>query len=197
MSARIGLYGGTFDPIHIAHMFVAEKAREEMHLDRVIFMPSANPPHKLKRRITPTEYRFDMVKLAVTDNPAFQVSRLEIDRGGKSFTVDTLHQLAETYHLSKDNLFMIVGADSLLDLKNWRSPEKIAQLCTLVVAGRPNYFHSNIPDFINNIIYLQTPMLEISSSQLREWVREGKSIRYLVPPGVEEYIRQNHLYADD
>jgi len=196
MSTRIGLYGGTFDPIHIAHLFVAEKAREEMLLDRVIFMPSANPPHKLKRIITPTEHRFEMVQLAVADNPAFQVSRLEIDRGGKSFTVDTLQQLSENYHLTKDDLFMIVGADSLLDLKNWRLPEKIIQLCTLVVAGRPNYFHSNIPDFIKNIVYLQTPMLEISSSRLREWARAGKSIKYLVPAKVEEYIKQHHLYAD-
>ncbi len=194
---RIGLYGGTFDPIHIAHLFVAEKAREEVSLDRVIFMPSANPPHKLKRRITPTENRIEMVQLAVANNPAFQASSLEVDRGGKSFTVDTLHQLAEAYDLPKDNLFMIIGADSLLDLPNWRLPEKIVQLCTLVVAGRPNYFHSNVPDFINKIVYLKTPMLEISSSQIREWVHEGKSIRYLVPPNVEEYIKLHHLYVDD
>jgi nicotinate-nucleotide adenylyltransferase len=190
---KIGLYGGTFDPIHIAHLVIGIKACEYLSLDRFLFMPCATPPHKTGRYVTPAEHRLAMLRLAVEENEKFRVSDLEITRGGTSYTVDTLAILTERYSLIPEDLFLIIGADSLLEIDTWRRTEDILKSCRLVVAGRPDYDMSQ-SKYVDRLVLLPTPLLEISATAIRRWVGEKKSIKYLVPPAVEEYIRKNELY---
>jgi nicotinate-nucleotide adenylyltransferase len=193
---KIGVYGGTFDPIHVAHLIIAEHARQELALDKLLIMPCSLPPHKEPGKTSAAQHRYQMVRLAIAGNSFLDVSDLEMQRKGKSFTVITLQALTKLYQLDASRLFLIIGADNLVDIRTWRKPEKIFSQSTVVVAGRPHYQPAeDLPAFARNYYLLQTPLMELSSTLVRNLVREKKSIKYLVPWAVEEYIEQNHLYS--
>lgn len=193
---RIGVMGGTFDPIHYGHLFAAEEARLAMDLDRVLFIPAGTPPHKSDAEVTPARRRYDMTLLAVADNPYFEVSDLEILRSGSSYTVDTLRELRQQY--TGADFFLIIGTDTMLDLIHWKTPLDIARLSTIVVIKRAGYDATgNLPVMIQSALRtIETTPLEISSTDIRQRVRVGESVKYLLPPPVAMYIMKNHLYTN-
>lgn len=198
---RIGIMGGTFDPIHFGHLVTAEEARINFELDKVIFVPTGNPPHKKDYKVTEPEHRYLMTALATNSNPFFEVSRIEIDRKGYSYTVDTLTQFVEIY--GKDtSLFFISGADAVLDILTWKNIKGVLDVCTFIAATRPGYPVKKLKEKLEEIkklygkdVYLlEVTAIAISSTEIRKRVKEGRSIKYLVPEGVEEYILKNGLY---
>lgn len=199
---RIGIMGGTFDPIHMGHLVLGEAAYEQFSLDKVYYMPSAKPPHKQDCSVTPDINRCAMVDLAIYDNDHFKLSLLEINRGGFTYTADTLRELAEKY--PDVEVYFIVGGDSLASLEKWREPEVVLSLCHLVAAVRDNVDEETIDKQIaylnekyhTDIQKLNTPNISISSSFLRENVKAKKSIKYYVPSLVEEYIKKHKLYIE-
>lgn len=192
---KLGVYGGTFDPIHIGHLIIADRVREILGLDKILFVPCANPPHKNNRNITPAVHRLHMLRLAIAGNACFEISEMEIERGGISYTVDTLEQLASQHAYKRAEIFYIIGADSLAEMTSWRNPERIFELCQVVVVNRPQAAPQvEFSDFRSKAIRLNTPLLDISSSELRRRAGDGKSIRHLVTREVEEYIVKNRLY---
>jgi len=196
---RIGVLGGTFDPIHIGHLFAAEEARTRLGLERVLFVPAGLPPHKLDVPVTPVEHRLNMVQLALADNPHLVLSRVDVDRFGPSYTVDTISLLRDEYGPDTE-LHFIMGSDSLADLLTWHRPERLIRLCRIVALTRPNglvdleELNRLLPGAIARIQMLEMPLLQLSSSDLQRRVRAGFSIRYLVPMAVEAYIEQHQLY---
>ena len=199
--ARLGIMGGTFDPIHIGHLACAEQAREAFSLDAVIFVPAGVPVFKKDRAVTPAADRLAMCRLAVASNPAFDVSALEIERGGDTYTVDTLRELRAHYPENVE-LFFITGADAVYHIVQWRESAAIANLARLIAVTRPGYVLSEERKrFIEAsgsfaIDYLEVTALAISSSDLRQRVSCGRSIRYLTMQSVHDYIRDAGLYAD-
>ncbi|AFV12347.1 nicotinate-nucleotide adenylyltransferase NadD [Thermacetogenium phaeum DSM 12270] len=196
---RIGILGGTFDPIHCGHLVAAEAARERFRLQRVIFIPTGIPPHKEPATVTDFWHRYLMVALAVLTNPYFDVSRLEYERGGITYTVDTMRQLREIYGTAAE-LFFITGSDTILEIFGWKEPEQLLSLCKFIVAVRPgfdmHFVEKVLGKYYRTRVYpLEMPQLGISSSDIRRRVREGRSIRYLVPEAVEAYIRRERLYV--
>ena len=190
---RLGILGGTFDPIHSGHLILAEQLEEELKLQKVIFIPSANPPHKENHPVSPAKDRLKMVKIAIQDNPDFLISDIELRRGGKSYTIDTLTRLVKFYKDSE--LFFLLGSDAIDELPTWKEPDKIFQKVKVVIALRPGFDRINQKNrFVQKSLVVPINGLNISSSQIRERIREGKSIRYLVPPGVEKFIRSKKLY---
>ncbi len=192
---RIGLFGGSFDPIHVAHLIIAERVREALQLHRVVFVPSAIPPHKVEQPRAAAADRYRMVELAIKDNPFFQVSDIELRREGVSYTIDTLREWQTLMPIAREDLFLIIGADNLKDLHSWRQPQEIVRLCRLAVVRRPD-IQLTIPDFAVDTVVVDCPLLEISSTRLRQMVRSGQSIRYLVMREVEDYISTYNLYKN-
>jgi len=191
---RIAIYGGTFDPIHYAHLVIAEHAVEQLKLDKIILVPSYVPPHKQNKVISQSSYRLKMTQMAVADNPNFEVSDYEINKKGTSFTVHTLEYFAAEYKIDRENLYLIIGADNLNDFHKWKDPHRISELATLAFAKRPLYQITNdLNDF--QYIELDSPLLEISSSYIRELVKDGKSPRYLLPTKIIQFILENELYT--
>ena len=197
---RVGIMGGTFDPIHYGHLVAAEQAAEDLELDVVIFMAAGSPAFKQDRRVSSAEDRFAMTLLATADNPKFVASRLEIERPGITYTADTLAQIAAAYPSSVE-LFFITGADAVVDIVHWHDAGRIASLATLVGATRPGYDLERARQVIDEspidfqVIYLEVPALAISSSYLRRRCAAGQSLRYLTPDTVCGYIRKHHLYG--
>ena len=195
---KTGIMGGTFDPIHSAHLLIGEMAREEYNLQRVIFMTGGNPPHKTGA--TPSDVRFDLTRLAISDNPYFAADDYEIKKTEKSYTVHTLEYLKDKY--PEDELFFIIGEDSLKDLPMWYKPEEIMKMCTLLVF--PRISHSTLADTINemrtkygdNIMPIKAPIMEISSTEIRGRIGKGKTVKYMLPDKVIEYIKENNLYGE-
>lgn len=197
---RIGLMGGTFDPIHAGHLILAEQARERFGLTRVLFVTAASPPHKLGEHVSDAAHRLEMTRLAVADNEFFECSTIEIDRPGPSYTIDTVRQIPELFGPGTE-VYLLVGADEGRDLMSWREPYEIQKLASIVVANRPGLpvlaVVASLPeDFARGIVPLEMPGVDISSTDLRERVRSGRSVRYLVPRPVEEYIWANGLYRE-
>lgn len=196
---RIGVLGGTFDPVHLGHLVLAETAREHLALERVRFLPAGQPWRKAHRAISPAEHRLAMLRLAL-DSTGFEISELELQREGPSYTADTLEELGRLNPGSE--LFFIVGQDALLDLPNWSRPERILNLACLAVAGRRGEtadlkeLETSLPGSAGRLRSLKMPHLEISSSDLRQRARAGRSLRFLVPAAVEAYIREQGLYRD-
>lgn len=198
---RIGLMGGTFDPIHYGHLVTAEGARVEFALDKVFFVPSGRPPHKPADEVTPAEHRYLMTVLATLGNPYFEVSRLDIDRPGPSYTVETIEEARRLWGPSAQ-LFFITGADAILEILTWKDPERLLSSCHFIAATRPGYdlgrLEGAIGDlwrrFSHRIHVVQVPAMSISSSDIRERVRRGYPIRYLVPEAVADYIYKYRLY---
>ncbi len=196
---RIGIMGGTFDPIHYGHLVTAEAAREKYQLQRVIFVPSGHPPHKEAGMVTDFWHRYLMVLLAVVSNPYFEVSRLEYDRGGVTYTIDTVREFRQRYKSAE--LFFITGADAILEILTWKRPEELLAMCRFIAATRPGYdlrqLNSLLGEFFQGAVsVLEIPMLNISSSNLRHRAKAGRSLKYLVPEPVEFYILQNGLYRE-
>jgi nicotinate-nucleotide adenylyltransferase len=198
---RIGVLGGTFDPIHIGHLVSAEEAWVELELERVVFIPARLPPHKLDQVMSPVEHRLAMVELAIASNPHFAVSRVDIDRPGPCYTVDTIELLRDKWGSSVE-IYFIMGSDSLLDILTWHNPRQIVRLCHFAVVSRPGYqvnldeLDVLLPGVASRVQMLNAPKLAISSSDIQRRVREGLSIKYQVPQAVEDYIYQHKLYRN-
>ncbi len=196
---RIALFGGTFDPVHYGHLRLAEEAREAAQLTRVLFMPAHISPFRLGEYHSAPHHRLQMLLLATRDNPHFEVSDHELQRGGISYTVDTVRYLRAQHPNAE--LYLIMGADTLAGFQRWRQPEVIAQECTLLVGVRPEYDLNAALDSLPAAIRARVhpvPMtpLGISASAIRDQIRAGHSIRYLTPPDVIEYIIRNRLYVE-
>jgi nicotinate-nucleotide adenylyltransferase len=198
---RIGVMGGTFDPIHLGHLVTAEAVRHRFGLHQVVFVPTGRPPHKKGEDVSSAEHRYVMTFLAVVSNPEFSVSRVEIDRPGYSYTFDTMLALGEVYGPGCE-LYFITGADVMRDIHTWHRAEELLTLCHFIAASRPGYTLSDyiaqtdIERFRGNghIQLLEVPAMAISSTDLRRRVRAGEPIRYLVPESVENYIHEHGLY---
>ena len=184
---RLGIFGGSFNPIHNGHLLLAETARDTLALDRVVFVPTHTPPHKTSSQLLPGPARFELVQLAVRDNPAFVASDIEIQRKGTSYSIDTVRALHE--QLPQAKLFLIIGQD-MLTVK-WFAWEEIKKLCTVVVARRPEAAAVKKQPAVK---WLDMPQIDISATDIRKRVSAGRSIRYLVPPIIEREIRQRGLY---
>jgi nicotinate-nucleotide adenylyltransferase len=189
---RLGIMGGTFDPVHIGHLVCAEEARWQFGLDEVVFVPAGQPWQK--RQVTPAEDRYLLTVLATASNPHFSVSRLEIDRGGPTYTLETLRALRE-FHSAAD-LFFITGADAVLEILTWKDPDSLLQTARFIAATRPEFDLGKLDlgRFGDRVSVIQIPALAISSTDIRRRVREGRPIHYLVPAEVASYIEERHLY---
>lgn len=197
---RLGILGGTFDPIHYGHLLTAELARETLNLAQVLFLPAGDPPHKQGLKITVAQHRRLMVNLAISNNRYFELCPVDLERSGPNYTVETVPLIRSQYGVSADNCFFIIGSDSLADLPEWRNPERLIQLCRLAVAHRPGYrpdlsrLETIIPNLGNRLNWVEIPEVGFAGSQIRERVQAGQTIRYQVPDNVIEYIAQHRLY---
>ncbi len=197
---NIGVLGGTFDPIHRAHIMVAEETRAQLDLAEVLFVPTAQTPLKEDSSISAAEHRVQMVSLAIADYPYFKLSTIEMDRPGLSYTVDTIARLRDELGTGYE-LFFIVGWDSLAQFPRWKEPSRLIQMCRLVAVPRPGYLlpdlnslETVIPGLFKRLIVLDKPKRDISATEIRKRVAQGLSIRHLVPEPVAEYIKQHKLY---
>lgn len=214
---KTGILGGTFNPIHLAHLRIAEEVRENLALDRVTFIPAASPPHKPMNGELPFDLRCELVRVAIADNKAFHLSRIEGEREGKSYSIDTLRMLAG--NSPEEDLFFIIGSDSFLELGSWHEYTSLFETANIVVVERPGARVGNLfnvlPDVVkgdfsfdlaanrlthrsgHQVHYLGECQLDISSTRIRHLARQGRSIRYLVPAAVERYIIEQGLYVDE
>jgi nicotinate-nucleotide adenylyltransferase len=196
---RIGVIGGTFDPLHYGHLAAAEEVRVRLNLSRVLFVVAGIPPHKLNEEVTPVEHRVAMVELGIASNPHFQISRVDVDRPGPSYSVDTISILLEQYGRGTE-VFFIMGLDSLVEVPAWHDPGRLIQLCHLVAVTRPGFdvdmshLEASVPGISSRVEIVDMPALDISSSDLQRRVSEGLPIKYQVPEEVERYINEQHLY---
>lgn len=193
----IGIIGGTFDPIHIGHMTTAECALNQLGLEKVIFVPSAQPPHKLDRVISPVEKRYEMTLLATVDNPGFLVSDVEMKRPGSSYTIDTIKHFKESY--PDYDIYFITGSDTIVEIHTWKSPEKLMGMTNFLTAKRPGYNYDDLESsfyekYNDRIKFLDMPSIGISATEIRERVKADKTIKYQVHPSVEAYIKKYNLY---
>jgi len=183
--SRVGIFGGSFDPVHHGHLAIALAALESIPLDRVILVPARRSPLKESGPVAEEADRLAMLQLATSDEPRFTCSRIELDRPGPSYTVDTLEALAT----SEGRLFLILGADAARDLPRWRDPHRVRELATLVIARRPGSDHGDPA-----AILLDTPLMDVSARELRARAARGRSLRYLVPDAVWRYIEEHGIY---
>ncbi|RJP29380.1 MAG: nicotinate-nucleotide adenylyltransferase [Actinobacteria bacterium] len=201
---RIGVMGGTFDPIHNGHLVTAEEAWKQFQLDQVLFIPSGSPPHKEDRRSLEAEDRYLMTVIATATNPHFSVSRMEIDRPGPSYTIDTVGELHRVYGRNTE-IYFITGADAILEILTWKEPEQVLAEATFIAATRPGYDLKRLEESLPQaekerhatdprVLVMEIPALAISSTDIRQRVKEGRPITYLVPEGVSEFIEKNGFY---
>ena len=198
MAERIGILGGTFDPPHVGHLWLAETARDQLGLDQVLFIPVGEPPHKPKSGLTAVAHRLAMTKLAIDPNDDFALDVSDIDRPPPHTTVTLLPIVQANY--PQANLWLLLGADSLRDFTSWAGPGKIIQQCRLAVLGRPQAkidwqeLETAVPDIHRAVDFLSGPTTNISSTDIRNWVHDGHSLKYIVPEEVDSYIKKNQLY---
>ena len=204
IAGSLGVFGGTFDPIHVAHLAVAQEAAEVLGLERVLFVPAGRPPHKAGLAITAGEHRLAMVELAIAGNERFAVDPLELQRPGPSYTVDTLEALC---HPSSGGpapeLTLIISTDAFLGLATWQDPRRILELARLAVAPRDGYenvgadvMEAHVPGLADRVVFLDGPRLRLSGSELRARAAAGRTLRYLVPDAVAAYIGDHALYRN-
>jgi nicotinate-nucleotide adenylyltransferase len=190
---RLGILGGTFDPPHIAHLIAGECAVSQFELVKLLFIPANTPPNKLAHAITPAADRLAMLQLAISGNPIFDISEIELKRSGPSYTIDTIRELKTQF--ANSELFLFIGLDQFRNLESWHRPEEILREARVVVMARPAKELDKVDSpFQNLVTFMPMPSLDISSSEIRNRVRSGKSIRYLVPDSVAEYIKGHGLY---
>jgi len=198
---NIGVLGGTFDPIHMGHIIIAEEVRARLDLAEVLFVLAGQPLLKLNNAISPAEHRVEMVRLAIANEPSFKLSTMEIERPGPSYTVDTMAELGNQIGAG-DKLYFILGWDNLIQLPQWHEPSRLVKLCRLVPVprvGQPSpdldSLEAAVPGLSQSLVMLDTPQIGISSSEIRDRVARGLSIHQLVPEPVERYIKQHRLYV--
>ena len=198
---KIGILGGTFDPVHNGHIKEAEAVRSQLDLAKVVFVPAGQPWLKSDSPVSPAEHRVEMVRLAIADYPGFELSLVEINRPGPSYTVDTIKELRDKLGTGNE-LFFILGWDSLAQLPHWKEPTRLIELCRLVAVPRPGYklpelkpLETLIPGLSPRLILLDKPEIDVSATQIRRRVAEGLSIRDMVPTPVADYIKQHQLYV--
>ena len=192
-SKKIGILGGTFDPIHLGHLVLAEQVKEKLKLDQVVFIPCLRSPHKTRQKLSPAKDRYRMTQLAVEGNSSFAVSDIELKRKGLSYTVDTLTDLKNLYPNSK--IYFLTGSDVLKEFAAWKHPEQIYRLAKVVIAIRPGFDEFDRRNrFAKKSIVVPITGIDVSSSEIRRRVKKGKSVRYLVPARVEEYVMRRKLY---
>ncbi|MBU0469392.1 MAG: nicotinate-nucleotide adenylyltransferase [Candidatus Omnitrophica bacterium] len=187
---RIGILGGTFNPVHIGHLAIAQRARENLDLEKVFFVPSNLPPHKSSKNVLPPAQRYRMVQMAIEGNPYFDISDFEIKREGRSYSIDTVEHFYKLY-LEKAKLYFIIGEDSFSTLDTWKHIEDIVKLADFVVVNRPGF---NVEDSKIKVKTIDMPGLDISSSGVRKCLRLGKTVKYLLPEKVLKYIKRKKLY---
>lgn len=194
----IGILGGTFDPPHNGHLLIAQEALTQLNLSQVLFAPTRQPPHKLGKDITSVEHRVEMVRLAIADDPKFALSRVDVDRVGPTYTVDTMRALRE--QLPGTELFFIMGMDSLANLTTWHRPADLIRLCKLAVCARPGFavdmgsLEHGLPGLSERVVFVRSLALDVSATELQQRVRAGKSIAECVPAVVARYIAAHGLY---
>ncbi len=210
---RVGLFGGTFNPIHLGHLRGAEEIRESFRLDEVVFIPSANPPHKSKEEIIDARHRVEMVRLAISSNSFFSLSEVELSRQGKSYSIDTLRHFCER---GQDTFFFILGGDAFVEIETWKDFKNLFDFCHFIVMARPGFektpIASRLPSSLtsdfqydleskvwvhrsgNHLYFKEISFLDISSTKIREFIERGESVKYLVPPETEVYLHQYGLY---
>lgn len=200
LKKKVGIIGGTFDPIHHGHLMLAEYSRVTFKLEEIVFIPSGNPPHKGEEVVSPINHRYNMTLLAINSNPYFSISTIEVERKGPNYTIDTIEQLKE---INKDvDYYFILGEDSIREIHTWKDYDKLLRICKFIVAPRPYADRKTLVDRVNslnakyeNSIYiLDMPLIEISSTDIRNRLSNGLSIKYLVPEMVEMYIHKHKLY---
>jgi nicotinate-nucleotide adenylyltransferase len=213
MGKRVGLFGGTFNPIHLGHLRGAEEIREAFDLEEVIFIPSSIPPHKVSEGVIEAKYRLEMVRLAISENPYFSLSDIELKRPGKSYSIDTIQYFRETYPWT---LYFILGSDAFVEIETWKQYQTLFTLCDFIVMVRPgvqgNSLTSRLPSSLRThfhpegkegrwihssghcLFFKEITFLDISSTKIREAIAHGKSVKYLLPPAVERYIKECELY---
>lgn len=198
---KIGLMGGSFDPVHNGHLVLAEQVRTRFQMDKILFIPAGNPPHK--DAIGDKEHRYEMTKLAIQDNKFFEISRIEIDSEQKSYAIDTVKRMHKLYG-DDTEVFFITGADAIIDLPTWKNFDELLSICKFIGSTRPGIEDKAFNDQINalvrdykaDITITQVPALAISSTDIRRRIKYNLSIKYLLPANVEEYIYEHHLYSD-
>jgi len=190
---KLGLIGGTFDPVHKAHLVIAERVYDTCKLDRVLFVPASSPPHKNDVTITPFDHRLRMIELAIADNPQFAASSIESLRPGKSFTTDTLAEMRRLYPNAE--LYWIIGADSASELHTWHDPARLLKLARFIVVDRPGWSLDNVDPRLRELLMpVEMSMMDVSSTEIRARVRKGRGIRSYVPAEIAEYIETHRLY---
>ena len=190
---KICLFGGTFDPPHIGHLLIAQTICEVENFDKILFIPAFTPSHK--NDITPVDHRIEMVKIAINDNPNFEYSDVDILRNVVSYTIDSILDIKQNFGLKREEVYYLMGSDSLIDLKNWKSPKKILKECNVIVAIRPGFRPSDIPNWIlQNVHFANIPRFELSSTKIRSRWKKDLTIRYMVTLPIWEYINKNNLY---
>jgi nicotinate-nucleotide adenylyltransferase len=201
----LGIFGGTFDPIHLGHLIIAEQTRDKLKLDKIIFVPNGNPPHKINS-FTDKKFRLEMLNLAIEDNEKFEISDIEINKTGYCYTLDMIKELKQIFN---KELFFIMGADSLVNIKTWYKYEELLKLCNFIIFPRifkndtmeqweknklQDWVSKNLTSEENKFIFIDFPIIEISSTEIRRKIRENSSIKYMVPPKVITYIYENNIY---
>lgn len=186
--------GGTFNPIHYGHLIASQEVKEKLGLDKIIFIPSAHPPHKDERELAPASHRLNMLKLALGKDPYFSISTLEIDRGGKSYSFQTMRALSKIYG-PKAEFFFILGTDAIRDIFTWKKVDEFLSLCRLIVINRPGFSIRHLKKKMPPFHFVRVTPVAISSRAIRKRVEQGKPIRYLVPEKVEFYIKSHRLYV--
>jgi len=196
---KVCLFGGTFDPPHNAHFIIAEAIRESLDLNQIVFIPAYKPPHKFKiKPVTPVEHRVAMLKLCIDDIPQFEYSDIEIERGGVSYTIDTIREMKQAKNMLAKDLHFLIGSDSLAAFKSWKDWESILEESQVIVARRPRFEKSDIDsDIIDRVQFLNLPRMEISSTEIRDRFHTDRMTRFYVPTVVSEYIQNNKLYGSE
>lgn len=197
---RVGVLGGTFDPVHNGHLIIAEEAQAKLGLEKVLFIPAGRPWFKDGENVSDMGWRLDMLKLAVNGNPSFEIDTMELEREGATYTIDTMEELSK--RMGRDvELFFIIGIDALSELGRWKEPERLASICHFATMRRPGFteldlesMEREVPGVSGRVHVLDNVQVDISSSDIRSRVEEGRSIRYLVPPAVRAYIEEQGLY---
>lgn len=224
VSTRLGLLGGSFNPIHNGHLSIADQVRDRLHLDRVIFIPTGKPPHKQDESLAPAQDRYEMVRLAIADNPSFTLSDIEIQRAGKSYSIDTIREL-QRQHGPSTELYFLIGLDAFLDFPSWKEPQALLKACRFVVISRPGRSFQSLAKLsmlphldphalaqldagglsrldialpsCPGIVCLPLPPCSTSASDIRQRIRRGTTLANVLPPLVESYILQHRLYQED
>ncbi len=193
---QICLVGGTYDPPHWGHVLLAESVRAAFSISEIVFIPASVPPHKQAETISSADHRIRMLQLICEKNPGFSVDPREINRGGVSYTIDTVREIRRERLLTSNEIGVLIGADNFVDLKHWKQADELVQECRVLVMPRPNVTVGPDTPYQTDVKFIETPLIDISSSEIRERVRDKLSIRYYVLPAVEKHIFENDLYTD-